>query len=177
MTDSDAFPMPRAGLMRRVPGGAYVAKNAIVTGDVTLAEDVSIWFGVTIRGDDAPISIGPRTNMQDNSVIHCDTDAPQRIGADCTIGHGAILHGVEMGDGVLVGMGATILGGAKIGEGAVIAAGALVKENAEVPPHTLMAGVPARAVREISEKERAFMAHSIPHYVETARSYLDEGEA
>ena len=160
--------------MRRVPGGAIVARNAIVTGNVELAEDVSIWFGVTIRGDDAPIRIGPRTNIQDNSVIHCDTDAPQEIGSDCTIGHGAILHGVQMGDGVLIGMGATVLGGAKIGAGAVIAAGALVKENAEVPVNTLMAGVPARAVREISEKERAFMAHAIPHYVETARSYLDE---
>lgn len=172
MTETTPFPMPRAGLMREVPGGAYVACNAIVTGDVSLGEDVSVWFGVTIRGDDAPITIGPRTNVQDNSVIHCDTDAPQRIGSDCTIGHGVILHGVEIGDGVLVGMGATILGGAKIGDGAVIAAGALVKENAVVPPRTLMAGVPARAVREVSEKELAFMAHSIPHYVETARSYL-----
>jgi carbonic anhydrase/acetyltransferase-like protein (isoleucine patch superfamily) len=176
MPDTEPFPLPRQGLMRRVPGGAIVAKNAIVTGDVQLAEDVSVWFGVTIRGDDAPIRIGARTNIQDNSVIHCDTDAPQVIGADCTIGHGAILHGVQMEDGVLIGMGATVLGGAKIGAGAVIAAGALVKENAVVPPMTLMAGVPARAVRQISDKERAFMAHAIPHYVETAKSYLADDD-
>jgi len=160
--------------MRRVPGGAIVAHNAVVTGDVQLAQDVSVWFGVTIRGDDASIQIGARTNVQDNSCIHCDTDAPQVIGSDCTIGHGVILHGVEIGDHVLVGMGATVLGGAKIGDGAVIAAGALVKENAEIPPNALYAGVPARFVREISDKERAFMAHAIPHYVATAERYLDE---
>ncbi len=149
-----------------------VAVGATVTGDVELGEDVSVWFGCVIRGDDAPIRIGARTNIQDGCVVHCDTGCPQVIGAGCTIGHGAILHGVKIGDGVLVGMGATILGGARIGDGAVVAAGALVKENYEVPPRMLVAGVPARVVREVTEKELAFMRHSIPHYIETARSYL-----
>lgn len=170
----EAFPTPPRGLMRRVPGGAYVAQGAVVTGDVELAEDVSVWFGCVIRGDDAPIRIGARTNVQDGTIIHCDTGNAQHIGRDCTIGHRAMLHGVHIGDEVLIGMSATVLGGARIGDGAVVAAGALVKENAEIPPRTLVAGVPARVIREVSEKELAFMRHSIPHYVEAARSYLDE---
>ncbi len=158
--------------MKRVPGGAMVAQGAIVTGDVELGENVTVWFGAIIRGDDAPIKIGARTNVQDGCMIHCDTGAAQTIGSDCTIGHGAILHGVTVGQGVLIGMGATILGGAVIGDGAVVAAGSLVKENFVVPPFTLVAGVPARIVRATTEKEAAFMAHSVPHYVATAESYL-----
>ncbi len=173
MSDSyDTFPAPRQGLMRRVAGGAFVAHNAVVTGDVEIGADSSIWFGVTIRGDDASIRVGARTNIQDHCLVHCDSEAPQVIGDDCTIGHGAILHGVRIGDRVLVGMGAVVLGGAVIGDDAVIAAGAVVKENAEIPAGMLVAGVPAREVRLISDKERAFMAHAIPHYIETARSYL-----
>lgn len=173
MTTQDSpFPPSGKGMMRLVPGGAMVAEGAVVIGNVTLAEDVNIWFGCVLRGDDAPISIGARTNVQDGSVIHCDTGFAQTIGRDCTIGHRAMLHGVEIGNDVLIGMSATVLGGAKVGDGAVVAAGALVKENFVVPPRTLVAGVPARIVREVSEKELAFMRHSIPHYVETARNYL-----
>ena len=174
MGSAREFPTPRRGLMRRVPGGAMVAEGAVVTGDVVLGEDVTVWFGAIIRGDDAAIEVGARTNVQDGVIIHCDDGIPQSIGKECTLGHGAILHCVRIGDGVLVGMGATILGGAVIGDGAVVAAGSLVKENYTVPPNTLVAGVPARVVREISEKERAFMAHSVPHYIETALTYLDE---
>lgn len=160
--------------MRRVASGAIVARDAIVTGDVELAEDVSVWFGCVIRGDDAPISIGARTNVQDGAIIHCDTGQAQTIGADCTIGHRAMLHGVLIGNDVLIGMSATVLGGATIGDGAVVAAGAVVRENAVIPPRTLVAGVPARVIREVSDKEIAFMRHAIPHYVETAESYLSE---
>ncbi len=168
----DVFPLPPKGLMRKVPGGAIVAYDAMVIGDVNLGEGVTVWFNVTIRGDDAPITIGARTNVQDNCCIHCDVDVPQTIGSDCTIGHSATVHGASIGDGVLIGMGATVLGGAKIGDGAVIAAGAVVRENFEVPPRTLVAGVPAKIIREISDKELAFMAHSVPHYIEQAQSYL-----
>ncbi|NQU48943.1 MAG: gamma carbonic anhydrase family protein [Planctomycetes bacterium] len=168
----DPFPLPRRGLMRRVAGGAMVAFDAVVIGDVILEEDVTVWFNVTIRGDDAPITIGARTNVQDNTCIHCDTDVPQVIGTDCTIGHSATVHGASIGNRVLIGMGATILGGAKVGDGAVIAAGAVVRENFEVPPNTLVAGVPAKIIREINAKDQAFMAHSVPHYIKTALSYL-----
>lgn len=166
------FPWPARGLMRRVPGGAYVAWGAIVTGDVVLGEDANVWFGCVIRGDDAPIRIGARTNVQDGAVIHADIAAAHSIGAECTIGHRAVLHGVRVGDGVLIGMNATVLGGAEIGEGSVVAAGAVVRENTRVPPRTLVAGVPAKVVREVSDKEIAFMRRSIPHYVEQARAYL-----
>ena len=177
MTDSAPFPTPPQGLMRRVPGGGMVASTAMVTGDVDLGEDASIWFGCSVRGDDASIRIGARSNIQDNCVVHCDTGHAQVIGKDCTVGHGAILHGVEMGDRVLIGMGATILGGATIGDGAVIAAGALVREGFEVPPGMVVAGVPAKVIREVNEREAAFIKDSVPHYVEAARSYLAEDES
>lgn len=169
------FPWPPRGLLRRVPGGAYVAWGAVVTGEVELGEDANVWFGCVIRGDDAPIRIGARTNVQDGTIIHADVGRDHHIGAECTIGHRAMLHGVRIGDGVLIGMSATALGGSVIGEGAVVAAGALVREGQVVPPRTLVAGVPARVVREVSDKEIAFMRHSIPHYVEQARAYLAAG--
>ena len=166
------FPTPREGLMRRVPSGAMVASTALVTADVYLAKDATVWFHTVIRGDDGRISVGERTNIQDGCILHCDTGIPLVIGKDCTIGHGAIIHGAKVGDGVLIGMGSTLLGRSVIGDGAVVAAGSLVKEGFEVPPNTLVAGVPAKIIRDVSKKEQAFMAHAVPHYVETALSYL-----
>ena len=174
MPPEPPFPLPAAGLLRRVPGGAYVARDAIVTGDVELGEDCSIWFGCVVRGDDAPIRIGARTNVQDGTIVHADEGRPFSIGSDCTIGHRAMLHGVHIGDGVLIGMSSTILGGVRVGDGAVVAAGAVVREGFEVPPGMLVAGVPARIVREVGERERAFLRHSVPHYVAQARAYLAE---
>ena len=103
------------GRLRRT-GGAMIADNATVIGDVRLAADVSIWFGVTIRGDDSWIEIGEASNVQDNTVVHVDVGAPQRIGRGVTIGHGVVLHGVEIGDHCLIGMNATVLGGAQMSE-------------------------------------------------------------
>ena len=145
---TDPFPLPRRGLMRRVPSGAIVAFGAMVIGDVQLSENVTVWFNVTIRGDDAPITIGARTNVQDNCCVHCDTDVPQSIGSDCTIGHSATVHGAHIGNDVLIGMGATILGGARVGDGAVIAAGAVVKQSLVT---TREAIIPA-TVSEIEEQ-------------------------
>ncbi len=158
--------------MRRVACGALISSTALVTGDVEIGRDSSVWFGAIIRGDDAPIKIGARTNIQDGAIIHCDTGKAQVIGDDCTIGHGAIIHGVKIGNGVLIGMGAIILGGAQIGDGCVVAAGALVKQNAEIPANTMVAGIPARHVRDTNERDQAFMQHSVPHYIETAENYL-----
>ena len=125
-------------------GGAMIADNAVVVGDVHLGEDVGIWFGVTIRGDDAAIHIGARSNVQDNSVVHVDVDAPLQMGEGVTVGHGVILHGVEVGDYCLIGMGSTVLGGARIGANCIIAAGALVPENAEIPDGSVVMGVPGK---------------------------------
>lgn len=139
--------------MRRV-GRAWVATGAIVTGDVKLGADANVWFGVVIRGDDASIEIGARTNVQDGTVVHVDPGANLRIGAEVTIGHGAICHGVRIEDRALIGMGAKLLSGSVVGEGAVVGAGAVVSEGFEVPPWTLVVGVPARIVRTVDAEKR-----------------------
>lgn len=163
----------RKARMLRV-GNAYVADTATVTARVTLEAGVNVWFGASIRGDDAPITIGARTNIQDNAVVHVDPDAPNVLGKDITVGHNAIVHGVEVGDYALIGMGAVLLGGSVIGEGAVVGAGAVVLENMVVPPWTLVVGSPARVVREVDREKRLriALAHA-SHYVEQARLHCD----
>jgi carbonic anhydrase/acetyltransferase-like protein (isoleucine patch superfamily) len=161
-------------LVRR--GDAMVADNAVVVGDVHLGEDVGIWFGVTMRGDDASITIGARSNIQDNSVVHVDVDAPLEMGEGVTVGHGVILHGVEVGDYTLVGMGSTILGGARIGEYCIIAAGAIVPENAVIPDGSVVMGLPGKVRRTVTEEEKETMRWRASHYVERARSYLAPSE-
>lgn len=163
---------PRAGLMRPVEGGAFVAQGAVVTGDVTLGQDAGIWFGCVVRGDDAPLSIGRRTNVQDLTMVHADTGHPNVIGEEVTIGHRVVLHGVRVGDRSLIGMGAVLLGGSVVGEGAIVAAGTVVKEGFEVPPHTLVAGVPGRIVRDIGDSYRESIAASAEGYVNKIRLYL-----
>lgn len=169
MTSSDT-PLRKARMFQ--VGDALVADNATVAARVELGQDANIWFGVQIRGDDAPITIGARTNIQDNAVVHVDPDAPNVIGTDCTIGHGAIVHGVEVGDFVLIGMGAILLGGSRVGEGCVIGAGAVVLENAEIPPYSLVVGCPGKVVRQVDPDERRRTALEHAHgYVEQARRH------
>ena len=155
-------------------GSAFVADTATVTAKVTLGEGTNIWYGVQIRGDDAPITIGARTNVQDNAVVHVDPGAPNVIGCDVTIGHSAIVHGVEVGDYALIGMGAILLGGSKIGEGAIVGAGAVVLENVEIPPYSLAVGAPARVVKQLDPEARRAVAldHSVG-YVEQAQRHAD----
>ncbi|MBL9079935.1 MAG: gamma carbonic anhydrase family protein [Planctomycetes bacterium] len=163
------------GRLRR-RAGAMVADNAVVVGDVRLGRDVGIWFGVTIRGDDSWIEIGDDTNVQDNTCIHVDVGSPQRIGRGVTIGHGVILHGVEIGDYALIGMGAIVLGGARIGEYSLIGAGALIKENAVIPPRSVVLGMPGKVVRQVTAEEMEGMRWRARHYVERARTYLPPHE-
>ncbi|MBM4061217.1 MAG: gamma carbonic anhydrase family protein [Planctomycetes bacterium] len=163
------------GRLRR-SGRAMVADNAAVVGDVRLGDDVSVWFGVTIRGDDAPIEIGAETNVQDNSCVHVDLGVPLRIGRGVTIGHGVILHGVEVGDYALLGMGCIVLGGARIGEFSIVGAGALVKENAVIPPRSVVFGAPGKVARQVTGAEVEAMRWRARHYVLRARSYLRPGE-
>jgi carbonic anhydrase/acetyltransferase-like protein (isoleucine patch superfamily) len=153
-------------------GLAMVADNATVVGDVRLGADVGIWFGVTMRGDDSWIEIGDETNVQDNSCVHVDIGAPLRIGRGVTIGHGVIVHGVEIGDYALIGMGSIILGGARIGEYSLIGAGALVRENAVIPPRSVVLGMPGKVVRQVTAEEMEAMRWRARHYVQRARSYL-----
>ena len=161
------------GRMAAVPGGGWVADNAVVTGEVEFGEDANVWFGCVVRGDDAPIRIGPRTNIQDLTMIHADTGRPNVIGSGVTVGHRVVLHGVEVGDGSLIGMGSVLLGGSKVGEQAIVAAGAVVREHFTVPPRTLVAGVPAKIIRELHPKEIEMIADSAQGYVDKIRLYLD----
>ena len=159
------------GRLRRV-GAAMIADNAVVVGDVRLGRDANVWFGVTIRGDDSFIEIGDETNIQDNSVVHVDLDAPHRIGRGVTVGHAVVLHGVEIGDYSLIGMGSRLLSGSRIGDHCIIGAGALVLEDAVIPPRSMVLGVPGRVWRAVTDEEVEAMHWRARHYVQRARSYL-----
>jgi carbonic anhydrase/acetyltransferase-like protein (isoleucine patch superfamily) len=167
---------PRAGLFRRVEGGAFVASNAIVTGDVTLGADVGVWFGCVVRGDDAALIVGKRTNIQDLTMIHADTGVPNVIGEEVTVGHRCVLHGASIEDRCLIGMGAVLLGGSRIGAESLIAAGAVVKEGFVVPPRSLVAGVPGKILRQLTDAEVEMIRKSAEGYVKKIRLYLDGAE-
>ena len=159
--------------MRRI-NGAYLMDTARVYGEVTLGEDVSLWCHAAVRGDVAPITIGRRSNLQDGVIIHCDTDVAQTIGEDVSMGHGAIVHCVSVGDGTLIGTGARVLGGCTIGKGCLIAAGAVVPPNTDVPDGMVVMGVPGRIVRPVSEEEAAYLRLIPERYQELARLHHEE---
>jgi carbonic anhydrase/acetyltransferase-like protein (isoleucine patch superfamily) len=156
----------------RIDASAWIADNATVAGDVTLGEGVSIWFGAVLRGDVNHIIIGNGSNVQDNAVIHVTTNGnPTIVGQNVTIGHGAILHACTVEDGALIGMGSVVLDEVVVQKNAMVAAGAVVSPRTVVESGWLWAGVPAKPMRQLTEKELAYMAHSGPHYVALARKY------
>lgn len=136
-----------------VPDTAWVAPDATLVGRVHLAEGASVFYGAVLRADNEPITIGPRSNVQDNCVFHVDPGSPVTLGEGVSVGHGAVVHGATIGDHVLVGMNATVMNGAVIGDEVLVAAGALVTEGMQVPPRTLVAGVPAKVRRELTDGE------------------------
>ena len=154
---------------------AWIAPNATVLGDVTLGEECSVWYGTVLRGDINRIVIGPRSNIQDNSVIHLADDLPTIVGELVTVGHKAILHACTVQDEVLVGMGAIILDGAEIGARSIIGAGALVTGGKKIPPGSLVLGSPAKVVRTLSAEEQADIRTWAEKYVALSRSYLALG--
>lgn len=157
-------------------GGFYVAENAVIVGDVTLGNGVNVWFGAVVRGDMAPIRVGDFTNIQDLCVLHCDPGMDLVIGAYVTIGHMATVHGKSIADRCLIGMQSVLLGGSEIGEGSIVAAGAVVRENQKVPPRSVVAGVPARVVGQVTDAQfRSFEDRAL-RYLETARRHA-EGKA
>ena len=163
------------GMLPQIAASAYIDQSAQVIGDVVVGERSSIWPNVTARGDVNSIRIGDDSNVQDNSVLHCDAGFfPLHIGNRVTIGHLAMLHGCTIEDDCLIGIGAVILNGAKIGKGSAIAAGAVVPEGAEVPPLSMVMGVPAKVKRPVTEEERERFRLNAEHYVEAARMYRDE---
>lgn len=149
----------------------WVAPNAAVIGNVRLATASSVWFGVTIRGDNDPIEVGEGANIQDNSVIHTDLGAPCVIGAGVTIGHKVMLHGCTIGEHSLIGMGSTILNHAKIGSGSIVGANSLITEGKEFPDGVLIVGAPARVVRELSAEEQEMIKMSERIYRDNAARF------
>jgi len=145
-------------------GDCWVAPGAHVIGAVVLASGVSVWFGATLRGDNEPITLGAGSNVQENCVLHTDMGYPLTLGADCTVGHKAMLHGCTIGDGTLVGMGATVLNGATVGAGCLIGAGALVTEGKHIPDGALAMGAPARVIRQLDAAAQAELRASAAHY-------------
>jgi carbonic anhydrase/acetyltransferase-like protein (isoleucine patch superfamily) len=160
-------------LFTRTREGFFLAHNATVTGNVVVGQDASFWFNAVVRGDVAPIVIGKRVNVQDGACIHCDTDVPNVIEDDVTIGHGAIVHGMFVGRGSLIGMGAKVLGRTRIGHECLIAAGAVVPPGLEVPDRMVVMGVPGKIVRPVKEEELKYMQWLVPHYVELAVKYVE----
>ncbi|MDQ3605791.1 MAG: gamma carbonic anhydrase family protein [Gemmatimonadota bacterium] len=169
--------LPYAGIHPRIDPSAFLAPTAVVIGNVVVEPEASIWFGAVLRGDEPEheIRIGARTSVQDNCVIHVSARGPTHIGAEVTVGHGAILESCTIGDGALIGMNAVILQGAEVGERALIAAGAVVGDGARIPAGHLAAGVPARVKRELEGASLAWIDTSATHYVELSRSYLAAG--
>ena len=162
------------GLRPSVPGNSWVAPSADLVGDVQLGEGVGIWFGAVIRADNTPIIVGDRTNIQEGAMLHSDPGVPLTIGADCTVGHHAILHGCTVGDRVLVGMGATILNNAVIGEDCLIGAGALVTEGKQFPPGSMIIGAPAKAVKELPAEMIEAIKRSAAGYAERQQRFASD---
>ncbi len=163
--------LPYGGVWPRIADDAFIAPTAVIVGDVTIEPGANIWFGAVLRGDTAPIHIGARSNVQDGCVLHTDTGAPATGGVECTLGHGAIVHGATIGDGTLVGMRATVLNHAVVGAGCLIAAATLVPEGKQFAPGQLIMGVPGKALRAVTEAEQARIHDGVAHYLAYAREY------
>jgi len=168
---TDGNLLPHGDAFPEVAESAWIAPGAYVIGKVHLGEQSSVWYGAVLRGDTEPISVGACTNIQDGCVLHTDFGYPAVVGEGCVIGHKAIVHGCKIGDNCLVGMNVTVLSGAKIGDGSIVAAGAVVPEGREFPPHSLIVGIPAKRVGEVSEEQAQDIARGARTYVERARAH------
>jgi carbonic anhydrase/acetyltransferase-like protein (isoleucine patch superfamily) len=166
---------PYRGTFPKIAASAYVDQASTVIGDVTLGERASVWPGAVLRGDVNKIEIGDDTNIQDGSVLHGELNRfPVILGARVTVGHMVCLHGCVVEDDVLVGIGAIVLNGAKIGHGSVIAAGALVPEGMEIPPDSMVMGVPAKVRRRVTEDEKKRFAENAQRYIRYRQDFRDE---
>lgn len=163
------------GARPAVADGAYIDPSAVLIGDVTIGARSSVWCNVSIRGDTSSVKVGDETSIQDNSCLHEDADAPLRIGNRVVVGHSCTVHGCDVGDECLIGMGATILSKARIGAGSIVAAGAVVLGGTEVPPRSLVAGVPGKVKRAVTLDEVERTRTNAAHYVELTEQHLEEG--
>jgi carbonic anhydrase/acetyltransferase-like protein (isoleucine patch superfamily) len=153
------------------PGRFWVADNAVVVGNVEIGDDVSIWFGSVVRGDNDAIRIGAGSNIQDGCVLHVDPGFPMEIGANCTIGHKVLLHGCRIGAGALIGMGSLIMNGAVIGEQCLIGANTLIPEGKVIPPRTMVFGAPGKVVRDLREDEIVRIGGTAGNYQRNWRKF------
>jgi len=171
---------PHKGIEPTIPDSCFIAPSADIIGDVHLGEDTSVWFQVVIRGDVNRVRIGKRTNIQDGAILHVTRDklpmvgAPLVIGDDVTIGHRVSLHGCTIKNRVLVGMGAVILDHAEIGEDSIVAAGSVVTKDKKFPARSLIQGVPAKVVRQLTDEEVGMLLASASNYVGDTKLYNDE---
>lgn len=150
----------------------FIAPNATVIGNVTLGDESSVWFGAVLRADSDKISIGNRTNIQDNAVVHVDPGCPSLIGDDCIIGHLALVHGAQIENNVLIGMNSTILNKAQIGEFSIIGANALITAGTIIPPFSLVVGSPGKIIKQIDDRGIEAIKKNATVYVELAKQYL-----
>lgn len=155
----------------KIGKNSWISDNAYIIGDVVIGNNVSVWFGVVIRGDVAPIEIGDDTNIQDNSVIHSEVGYPTKIGNGVTIGHNSIIHGCEIDDNVIIGMGAIILNGAKIGKDSIVGAGSVVTENKIFEDNSLILGVPAKFIRKLDKDEIKRIKRNSESYIMLKKEY------
>jgi carbonic anhydrase/acetyltransferase-like protein (isoleucine patch superfamily) len=163
------------GILPKIAPSAYVDPSAQLIGDITVGERSSVWPGVAARGDVHWIRIGEESNVQDNSVLHCDApDFPLIIGNRVTVGHHVVLHGCTIEDDCVIGIGAIVLNGARVGAGSVVAAGAVVTEGMQVPPGSMVMGIPGKVRREVTEEEKVRFRENAQHYVDACRAYREE---
>ncbi len=157
------------GKMPQDEGAVFVADNATVLGDVVLKPGSSVWYGAVLRGDDGRLTVGEGSNVQDNAVLHCDEGGSVTLGKNVTVGHSAIVHGCTVGDGTLIGMHATLLNHCVVGKNCIIGAGALVPEGMNIPDGSVVVGVPARIIKQVSEAQIAGNLHNAEGYVKQGR--------
>lgn len=160
--------------MENTEDSIVICPGAQVTGDVELGENVSIWHGAVIRADTDSIRIGNNSNVQDNCVIHCTAGFPVEIGDNVSIGHGAVVHGCRLDDNVLIGMNATVLNGARISKNSIVGAGAVVSEGKEFPQGSLILGVPAKAVKQITPQQIEMIQNNADNYVKLSKQYKED---
>jgi len=158
-----------------IPDSCYISESVDLIGEVTLGENVSLWFGTVVRGDMHFITIGNRSNIQDNSVVHVTTDiSPTRIGSEVTVGHNAIIHGATIKNRCLIGMGAIIMDDAVVGEGSIVGAGAVVPPNKIIPPRSLVVGLPAKIIRQTTDEELEMIIERAQHYIDFSQKYKNQ---
>ena len=167
----DPLVLAAHGRVPDVGRAAFLAPGAVLIGEVSLGEGTSVWYGCVVRADSSPIVVGRDVNIQDGCILHSDPGFPATLGDRVSLGHGAIVHGATVEDGVLIGMRATVLNGARIGEGSLVAAGALVRPGTVVPPGSMVAGVPAVVRREVSDQERADIEATTAVYLNHASAH------